>query len=114
MIIIMMTVMTVMTMMMLMMKMTTHQEWLTQHQDSTCLGPVTLILMLMINYDDYKCALYFHTNHHHGYRWLHFVARRVGGHGGGGSRGDQGVGGGGRVRPYGGRRVRHQDTRWVS
>ena len=48
MIIIMMTVMTVMTMMMLMMKMTTHQEWLTQHQDSTCLGPVTLVLMIML------------------------------------------------------------------
>ena len=38
-----------------------------------------------------------HSHHHQDYRWLHFVARRICGHGGGGgSRGDQGVRGGGR------------------
>ena len=69
----------------------------------------------MIQYAHYT-PLYSHSNHHHGHRWLHFVARRVGGHGGGGSRGDQGVGGGGDgVGPYGGGRdVRHWDTGGVS
>ena len=48
------------------------------------------------------------------HRWLHLVSRRIGGHGGSGARGDQGVRGGGRMGPDGGGRVGHRDTRGVS
>ena len=48
------------------------------------------------------------------HRWLHLVSRRIGGDGGSGARGDQGVRRGGRVGPDGGRRVGHRDTRGVS